>query len=312
MRAGNAPSPVSKLPRSRRRWPLSVAIALALLPAAVHADYKQDYAHALKAYQSGNFAEAQTLFAAAAAEHPEPAERTKLYGMRFEPYVPQHYLGLIAAQSGDCSRARAQWGASGNADVVAKLGEESAEERNAAAKCGGAIAQKPPGPAPGPASAPSAPAPAPPPIASAPPSKPTSAPVPAEPSKPVAAPPVAVANKPNEPTSRPPPPPESPADKVDRVAPPDQLVMAFDSFVNGRLSEVSRINPDAYADARARYHAYLVRSGARFTLAQISGDQGMLDSARSDARAAKTLNAGAALDSVLFSPRFRDFYRETR
>ncbi len=75
---------------------------------------------------------------------------------------------------------------------------------------------------------------------------------------------------------------------------------------------MARINPDAYADARARYHAYLVRSGARYTLAQLSGDQGLLESARADARAAKTLNAGAMPDAVVFSPRFRDFYKETR
>jgi hypothetical protein len=303
--------PKASSPRTAR-LALSCALVLSLVPLTVYADYKQDYGHALEAYKSGNFAEAQRLFAQAAAEHPEPAERTKLYGMRFEPYLPQHYLGLIAAQSGDCGRARAQWGAAGNADIVAKVGDASAEEKSAAAKCGGGtVAQnKPPAPAP----TPSAPAPASPttPIASTP-QKP-SAPAPAEPTRPVVTPPIVVANnKPSEPVNKPSP-PEPPAEKPapDKVAPPDQLVAAFDSFVNGRLGEVSRINPDAYADSRARFHAYLVRSGARFTLAQLGGDQSLLESARADARAAKTLNAGATPDAVLFSPRFRDFYKETR
>jgi hypothetical protein len=310
VRAGSAPSLQPKAPRLREAWVTPVALALALAPSFVHADYKQDYAHALEAYKAGRFAEAQTLFTQAAAEHPEPAERTKLYGMRFEPYLPQHYLGLIAAQTGDCGRARAQWGAAGNAEVVAKIGDAAAEEQSASAKCGGAIAQSKPAAPPPPAQAP-APGPASAPVAATP-----QKPAPSEPSKPVvAAPPpptVAVVSKPNEPASK--PAAEAPTEKPapDKVAPPDQLLAAFDGFLNGRLSDVARINPDAYADARARYHAYLVRSGARYTLAQLNGDQGLLESARADARAAKTLNAGATPDAVLFSPRFRDFYRDTR
>jgi hypothetical protein len=288
---------------------MPLVLALAGLPLVANADYKQDYGHALEAYKSGNLAEAQKLFAQAAAEHPEPAERTKLYGMRFEPYLPQHYLGLIAAQSGDCGRARAQWAAAGNADVVAKVGDAAADEKNAAARCGGAVAQNKPA-APAPAPTPSTPAPAPPPVASTAqkPAQPTTT----EPARPLP-PPVVASNKPVEPSVRPSPseaPSERPA--ADKAAPPDQLVMAFDSFVNGRLGDVARINPDAYADSRARFHAYIVRSGARFTLAQISGDQAMLESARADARAAKQLNAGSAPDAVVFSPRFRDFYRDAR
>lgn|GEM_PF-916828 len=311
MRAGNVPTQRTTPPRRRRgQWLAPVALTLALAPSFVRADYKQDYARGLEAYKAGKFAEAQTLFTQAAAEHPEPAERTKLYGMRFEPYLPQHYLGLIAAQAGDCGRARAQWGAAGNADVVAKIGDAAAEEQSAAAKCGGAIAQNKPVAPPPPAAAP-APAPASAPVAAAP-QKPTSS----EPNKPVVpAPPpptVAVVNRPNEPASKPVAETTSEKPAPEKAAPPDQLVMAFDSFINGRLGEVARINPDAYADARARYHAYLVRSGARYTLAQLNNDQGLLESARADARAAKTLNGGAALDAVVFSPRFREFYKETR
>lgn len=307
MLAGSAPL-LSKGIRRRTGW-LVPACVLAFVPFAAHADYRQDYARALEAYKSGKFAEAQALFASAAAEHPEPAEKTKLYGMRFEPYVPQHYLGLIAAQSGDCGRARAQWSAAGNADVVAKLGDAAAEERSASAKCGGAVAQGKPAPA-SPVAPTQAPAAAP--TVASTPQKPAT-PTP-EPTRPVAVapPPVVAVNKPGEPATK--PAQETSVEKpaADKVAPPDQLVMAFESFLGGRLAEVSRINPDAYADARARFHAYLVRSGARYTLGQLNGDQGLIDSARADARAAKALYPGTAPDSVLFSPRFLAFYRETR
>ena len=298
MRAGDAPMKAQSVPRVRARWLL---VALALVSATAQADYRENYAKALKAYQSGSLQEAQALFAQAAAEHPEPQERIKLYGLRFEPYLPQHYLGLIAAQLGDCGRARVQWGAAGNADVVAKVGDAAADEKSAAAKCGGAIAQSKPM------------------VPDATPTNPTSPQVvstptkPATPSpppnKPAVLPPTVVAvNKPSEPAVSKPAPQEAPAEKPapEKSAPPDQLVLTFESFLGGRLTEVSRINPDAYADARARFHAYLVRSGARYTLSQLNGDQGLLDAARADARAAKQLNASASPDAVLFSPRFVD------
>lgn len=306
MRAGDAPmTATTSAPRQRVRW---LFVALALVSATAQADYRENYAKALKAYQSGSLQEAQALFAQAAAEHPEPQERIKLYGLRFEPYLPQHYLGLIAAQLGDCGRARAQWAAAGNADIVAKVGDAAADEKSAATKCGGAVAQsKPTTPDTTPTN------PTSPQVASVPakPQTPVSAP-----SKPAVVPPtVAVANKPSEPPVSKPLPQEVPAEKPalsEKSAPPDQLVLTFENFLGGRLTEVSRINPDAYADSRARFHAYLVRSGARYTLSQLSGDQGLLDAARADARAAKQLNASASPDAVLFSPRFVAFYRETR
>lgn len=285
-----------------------------LISAAVHADYKDSYARGLEAYKAGREAEAKQLFTQARDEHPEPAARVRLYGQRFEPYLPQHYLGLIAIQQGDCAGAQAQWSSAGNQEVVAQVADLANEEKSAGAKCGALAQAKPNNP---PAVVP-APPPATPPktVAEKPPA---SAPAAPETQKQVATtqsqPPVAPA-KPNDmPQAKPAAPADRPADKsvvADKAAPPDQLVQVFDNFLSGRLPAVSRINPDVYSEARVRFHAYLVRCGARYTLAQLTGDQALLEGARADAHAAHALNASANPDPVLFSPHFRSFYAENR
>jgi hypothetical protein len=102
-----------------------------------------------------------------------------------------------------------------------------------------------------------------------------------------------------------PPPPQN-------NTPPAPLEEAFDNYLAGRYAKVVRLNPEAIPESRARFHAYLVRAAARFTLAQISNDNTELEGARSDARAARALDGGATPDAALFSPRFRTFFLESR
>jgi len=299
----------------RRRVACCACASLLALSFAAYADYKDSYGKGLEAYKAGRYPEARQMLLSAIAEHPEPAARVRLYGTRFEPYLPQHYLGLIAAAQGDCAGAQAAWAMPENAQVVAQIGDAAGEEKSAAAKCSSvAIAQKPSAPAPAPA--PAAPKPSEPSVAQKP-----ASPTPNAPDLPKAPAPKPdsdknVASRPNEPENKPTvPPPERPAEKppapVEKAGAPDQLIATFESFLNGNLREVARINPDAYPDARLRFHAYLVRSGARYTLAQL-GDQAQLEAARADARQAHALNAGASPDAVLFSPHFRSFYAENR
>jgi hypothetical protein len=42
---------------------------------------------------------------AALAGESTPAAKMKLYGMRFEPYVPKLFLGIAAYKRGDCAAA---------------------------------------------------------------------------------------------------------------------------------------------------------------------------------------------------------------
>ena len=93
--------------------------------------------------------------------------------------------------------------------------------------------------------------------------------------------------------------------------PPQPLVQAFDEYLAGHYAEVARINPEAYADAKARYHAFLVRAASKFTLGKLDGDEQLLAAARSDAKAARAIEAGTP-DASLFSPAFRAFYLENR
>lgn len=291
-----------------------VWLALAALCAATlaHADYKDNYALGLKAYNDGDYAKARELMQQAFAEHAEPAARVRLYGQRWEPYVPQYYLGMVAFKQGDCATALAQWNAPANRQVVAQVSEiNSAQLRDAATCEQKAVAKTEDKPKPQP-TAPETP-PAKTVVAESPPAKPA-APPPATPrpaeTTPESVPPkrvdVAVA-KPTPPVVTPPvakPPPSN--------TPPAPLEEAFENYLAGRYAKVVRLNPEAIPDSRARFHAYLVRAAARFTLAQISNDNAELDGARADARSARALDGRATPDVALFSPRFRTFFLESR
>jgi hypothetical protein len=111
---------------------------------------------------------------------------------------------------------------------------------------------------------------------------------------------------------KPVPPVEKPVEKpvaAEKTAPPEALVQAFDQYLAGRYAEVARINPDTYADAHARFHAYLVRSAAKYTQARMATDETMLAAARADAAAARALDGRTTPDATLFSPAFREFYQ---
>jgi hypothetical protein len=228
--------------------------------------------------------------------------------------VPQYYLGMVAFKQGDCATALAQWNAPANKQVVAQVAEISSAQQRDAASCEQKVVAKTEDKPKPQAAAPETPpaktvvaenpsskpvAPQPPPAKPAetapeqvvPPAKQVAV---AKPAAPVVAPP---------PVAKPPPPSNTP---------PPPLEEAFDNYLAGRYAKVVRLNPEAIPESRARFHAYLVRSAARFTLAQISNDNAELDGARADARAAHALDARATPDAALFSPRFRTFFLEIR
>ena len=293
-----------------RGWLVIGALCVATL---AHADYKDNYALGLKAYNDGDYAKARELMQQAFAEHAEPAARVRLYGQRWEAYVPQYYLGMVAFKQGDCAAALAQWNAPANRQVVAQVAEiNNAQQRDAAACEQKAVAKTDDKPKPAvPETAPVKTV-----VAENPPGKPATQQPPT--SKATEAPPeattpatkrvdVAVA-KPTPPVVTPPvakPPPPS-------NTPPAPLEEAFENYLAGRYAKVVRLNPEAIPDSRARFHAYMVRAAARFTLAQLGSDNTELDGARADARAARALDGRATPDAALFSPRFRTFFQESR
>jgi hypothetical protein len=307
------------VPAGRRSLPRFFAAALlAAAAAGAHADYKDDYSRGLAALKDGNYAEARQRLERALGEQPEAAMRVRLYGQRWEPYLPQHYLGVAAFKMGDCAAALAQWNSAENKRTVGELPDIQGEQQRDSAECAKtAVAQK--ASAPPPPAQPSTPAQTPDKAAAVATSSPaqsalantraaSDAPRPATP-PPAEAAKVAL-NKPATPADRPQPAPEnSPVS----AAPPESLIAAFDKYLAGRYADVAAIDPASYRDARSRYHAFLLRAAARYTLSLVGGDQSLVDAAREDIKAARAANARAAApDATMFSPRFRTFFAQSR
>ncbi|MBS0486733.1 MAG: hypothetical protein JSS13_05280 [Proteobacteria bacterium] len=117
----------------------------------------------------------------------------------------------------------------------------------------------------------------------------------------------AVAEKPVIPASAPATNPPAKTTTGTAAGPPSALTRAYADFVAGRFANAARLDVDAVNGASVRFQAYLLRSAARFALAR-SGEAQQLDGARSDARAARQLDANALPDERVFSPAFRAFF----
>lgn len=281
---------------------LAAAVALAAATAA-HADYKDAYSRGLEAVRDGDWKEVRRHMTEAAAEQPAPATRVRLYGQRWEPYVPQYYLGLAAFKQGDCAGALREWRSAANAGVIGSVPNLKAEQDKNTATCDSRVAQQPP-----PAKPPVTEAPKPP-VAETP--KPIDVPKP--PDKPKPEPPKPEPQKSDpirtEPAKTEPPKP-APTPIAERV--PSPLLDAYRAWLAGRYADVARINPESYGEPRAKAQAFLVRAAARHLQAELDGDAQALDAARADVRAVRALDARLAPDAAMFSPRFRAFYAATK
>ncbi|MBL8297183.1 MAG: hypothetical protein JNN30_02440 [Rhodanobacteraceae bacterium] len=263
------------------------------------ADYKDSYSRGLEAAKDGDWATVRARMQEAMADNPAAAPRVRLYGQRWEPYVPQYYLGLAAFKQGDCATALAQWRSSANAAVIGSVPGLKADQDRDSASCDTRLAQQtrpePVKPDPRGSTTPVAPdgdrdTPKPPPKPE--PTKPEPRPEPVRP----------------EPAKPPPKPAETPI--AQRV--PAPLLDAFRNYLSGRYADVVRINPDSYTDARARAQAYLIRAAARQIQAELDNSPAGLDAARADIRAVRAASPNLVPDPALFSPRFRSLYNATR
>lgn len=269
--------------------------AALIIASSAWADYKDSYSRGVKAVKSGDWAEVRERMQDAIADNPAAQTRVRLYGQRWEPYVPQYYLGLAAFNQGDCTTALAQFRSAANAGVIGSLPELKAEQDRAVAKCDTRVAQQD---KPGTGTT----------TQQAPDGGKTEPPKPAvKPDPPKQEPPKQEPPKP-DPPKLPPKPVETPL--AQRV--PAPLLEAFRNYLAGRYTEAARIDPNAYSDAKAKSQAYLVRAAARQLQAEIDGSAAGLEAARADVRALRALNPALVPDPALFSPRFRSFYAATR
>ncbi|TLY51647.1 MAG: hypothetical protein E6K53_06720 [Gammaproteobacteria bacterium] len=201
-----------------------------------------------------------------------------MIGGNQQPYLPLHFLGVAAARQGDCEGAATYWNSAANKRMLGRLNMLRQQEQNALANCKpAAVAQAP-------------------------------VPAPAEPAKPAAVEPAKAD------TGKPGTIEKSAKASVagEKPAAPDALVSALQNYMAGRYAAAARIEPAAVPEARARFHAYLVRAASRFMLANTAGEVNLLDAARADVRAARALDARTQPDAATFPPRFRAFYAQTQ
>ncbi len=79
------------------------------LAVAAHADFKRDYGAGVRDYNSGDYADAIEKLQKAIDEESKSQEQVRIYGMRYEPYIPYYFLGQAKFKSGDCAGALAAW-----------------------------------------------------------------------------------------------------------------------------------------------------------------------------------------------------------
>jgi hypothetical protein len=76
---------------------------------AVWADYKESYKKGIEAADRKEWGDVARWMRQALNEQSREGEPVKIYGVRFEPYLPHYYLGLALFNAGDCEGALNQW-----------------------------------------------------------------------------------------------------------------------------------------------------------------------------------------------------------
>jgi tetratricopeptide (TPR) repeat protein len=87
------------------RRPAILLFLLLLAAAEAHADYKDSYRKGMEALDRKRWDEVARYMREAIGENPTEGERIKLYGLRFETYLPHFYLGAAYLNLGNCDSA---------------------------------------------------------------------------------------------------------------------------------------------------------------------------------------------------------------
>jgi hypothetical protein len=248
-------------------WAVLVSAALATL---ARADYQSAYKKGLDAVQRHAWADAAREMRVAIGEQPTEGEQIKLYGMRFETYLPHYYLGLAHFSAGDCSQALRAWSDSEGQGAV-KRRPEYKDLRRDRATCETRLAAVRPAPTP----ALVAPTPS---VAETPRVLPAAARAAGSAMK--------------------------PAVPAELVAGTSAYLRAQ---YHEAVETLSRAHSD---DSRTNAHVLLLRSAARFALYSLSEerDDALKQAALVDARDCRRLDPRAIPSPRVFSPRFLAFF----
>jgi type IV secretory pathway VirB10-like protein len=260
-----------------------------LLPIPARADYKESYRKGMEAVDRKQWPEAAKRMQEALAENPKEGESIRLYGSRFETYLPYFYLGHALVNTGDCDGAVKAFATSEEQGAIGSTPKraELVEERK---KCEARVAKAPPTPQPT--------------------SHPTPRPTP--PPEPTAVPPPTPASRSPEPSLASPTPAPSPEKQA---AGPSQLLAAARAYFEGRYGDAaSALASAGGGGGRATAQALLLRSASRYALFRIGGEQDapLLKRAAEDAAAARRADPSLMPDEKAFSPAFVKFFRESR
>src|SRR5262245_22550637 len=123
------------------------------------AEYRESYRKGLEAMEKGNWPEMLKRMREAAAEQPFEGERVKIYGVRFEDYLPYYYIGVALFQARDCEGALQAWQKSEEQGAVKKKDQYKSLVKDKQA-CEARVAQNRPAPGSTPTPKPAGPDPA--------------------------------------------------------------------------------------------------------------------------------------------------------
>jgi hypothetical protein len=273
------------------------ALLLLGLPGLAAADYRESYRKGREAVDRKRWAEVAERMREALAENPTEGEKVKLYGVRFEPYLPHFYLGLALVYAGDCAGAVKAFQASEEQGAIRGTPEEPAlrqRRKDCEAKLAQAAPLAPPRPTPTPRPTvfPEA-TPEPTPSAVARLVEPT----------PTAPQPAAVA---------------TPAARQPAAGPPSvppELLAAARAYFDGRYDEAeAKLARLPEGSGRVGAQALLLRSASRYALFRVGAerDAELRRSAMADAAAARRADPALLPDRQAFSPAFLQFYRDAK
>lgn len=284
-----------------------------LVASPAFADYKDSFRRGIEAVDKQNWGEAARYMRAAIAEKSQEGESVKIYGMRYEDYLPHYYLGLALFRIKDCDSALREWRVSEEQGAI-RSSPRARELQSLRQRCAESLVATNPRPTPSPTLAATAIVPTPtptPPVEIRPSPSPTQ-----EPARnarvEIVAPPTATpfalvkpSPSPTGSTSRTSPSPP------DAAGPPARLVLAarayFGGEYQGALDALSRV--DEWSGHTAA-QALLLRAAARHALYRLGGqkDEGLKRAALTDIEACRRYDPSLGPDEQAFSPRFRAFF----
>jgi hypothetical protein len=281
---------------------LAACLALALLALPARADFKDTYRKAFEAVERKRWSDVVAQMRRAIAENPSEGAAIKLYGMRFEPYLPHFHLGFALAQTGQCAEAVKEFEISESQGVV-RSSPYFNQLLSAKAEC-----QRVAGPV-------TPPRPLTPPPTTAAPTTTTTAPAPTTTLAPTTTTLRALPVTPTRSATPAAPPPTASPPPVRSSPAPPELVRAAEAYFAGRYDEaVSLLDRITGLSGRPAAHAHLLRAAARFALFRIGGerDAQLRQRALQDVSSCRGADPALVPDPEAFPPSFAELFRSGR